>query len=98
AGLVTEHLGADPDAVAAAIDEAGVIAAIRRFKGGGQRGLRPLQPRRVGPLGAWLSRSRFFDPRYRRSAQGRLGLTNRHLFLALGGLGLAAVLLARRTR
>ena len=98
AGLVAEHLGADVEAVAAAIRDGGVIAAIERFNPVGGRQLRPLRPRKVGPLGAWLSRSRFFDPRYLRSAQGRLGFTNRHLLMGIGALGLAGVLLARRRR
>lgn len=96
AGLLAEHLGADPEETRAAIDDGGMIAAIAQLQPGGPRGLRPLAPRRPGLLGAWLSHSRFFDPRYRRSAQSRLGLTNRHLLLGMGALGLAGGLLARR--
>lgn len=96
AGLVAEHLGAEPEAVAAAIDRDGLIAAIEGFDPPGLRGLKPLPPRKEGVIGAFLSRSRIFDPRYMRSARGRLGLTNRHLFLGVGALVVAGVLLSRR--
>ncbi|HRO14793.1 MAG TPA: phospholipase D-like domain-containing protein [Paracoccus sp. (in: a-proteobacteria)] len=99
ANLLAEHLGASVEAVNAAIEaEGGVIAAIDRLNPEGPRRLEVLIPRSPGPLARLLSRSRFFDPRYRRSARSRLGLTNRHLFLALGGLGAAGVLLARLAR
>ena len=99
ANLLAEHLGVSLEEVEAAIaDCGGLIAAIDRLNAQGPRRLEVLIPRDPGPLGRLLSRSRLFDPRYRRSARSRMGLTNRHLFLALGALGLAGVLLARPRR
>ncbi|MDO5370394.1 phospholipase D-like domain-containing protein [Paracoccus sp. (in: a-proteobacteria)] len=99
ANLLAEHLGSTVDRVQAVIAECGgLIPAIDRLNPEGPRRLEVLIPRDPGPLGRLLSHSRFFDPRYRRSARSRLGLTNRHLFMGLGALGLAAVLLARRRR
>ncbi|MBB1492816.1 phospholipase [Paracoccus sp. MC1854] len=99
ANLLAEHLGSTVDRVQTVIAECGgLIPAIDRLNPEGPRQLEVLVPRDPGPLGRFLSRSRFFDPRYRRSARSRLGLTNRHLFMGLGALGLAAVLLARHRR
>lgn len=97
--LLAEHLGRSPDEVAQAIAREGsvigAIAALNRPRG---RGLRPLTPRRDTWLGGLIAHSRLFDPRYRRSAQARLGITGRHLFLGLGILGAGAVLWRARAR
>ena len=58
--------------------------------------LRPIEPRDPGVLGAFLSRTRFFDPRYRRSAEARLGINGRHVGLALGLAAVAGIVLWRR--
>ena len=95
-GLLAEHLGVSPAAVADRWDQ-GMIAVIEGLSSVGPRGLRPILPRDPGPLGLFLARTRLFDPRYRRSAQGRLGLTSRHVFMALGAAAVA-VLAARSIR
>ena len=94
--LLAEHLGVSVEEVEAAVKECGgLIGAIDRLNAQGPRQLEVLIPRDPGPLGRLLSRSRFFDPRYRRSARSRLGLTNRHLLWALGAGAIAGALLAR---
>ncbi|MFD2816286.1 hypothetical protein ACFSYD_20785 [Paracoccus aerius] len=42
--------------------------------------------RRESWLGSLLANTRFFDPRYRRSAHARTGITARHLMLGAGVL------------
>ena len=94
--LLAEHLGVSVEEVEAAVEDCGgLIGAIDRLNAQGPRRLEVLIPRDPGPVGRLLSRSRFFDPRYRRSARSRLGLTNRHLLWALGGAAVAGALLAR---
>lgn len=88
--LIAEHLGLDPDRVTKEITQQGqVIAALRALSGPGP-GLLPLVPRAEPLLGRFLSETRFFDPRYRSSAQARVGVTSRHVMiggaLAVGGL------------
>ncbi|MCV2447607.1 phospholipase D-like domain-containing protein [Paracoccus sp. DMF] len=97
-GLIAEHLGRDPAEVARRIDDTGsVIAAIAQLNRATGRRLRPIRPRKETLLGSLLADTRFFDPRYRRSAQARLGITSRHVML--GGAALAAgLLLWSRTR
>lgn len=95
--LLAEHLGTTPGTVARAIRRQGsVIAAIEALNDSGERGLRRLPLRRETVLGSLLARTRFFDPRYRRSAQARIGLTSRHLMLGAGVLAAAALLWSRR--
>lgn len=90
-GLLAEHLGCERDELASKIEQTGsVIAAIKALNRGDGRGLRAIQPRREGVLGSILANTRFFDPRYRRSAQARLGLTTRHLFWGVAAIGAAA--------
>ena len=88
--LIAEHLGLDPDQVSKEVNQQGeVIAALRALAGPGH-GLLPLVPRAEPLLGRFLSETRFFDPRYRSSAQARLGVTSRHVMiggaLAVGGV------------
>ena len=89
-GLIAEHLGLDAGRVGKTVTEHGsLITAIRALSRPG-RGLRPLPPRAEPLLGRFLSETRLFDPRYRSSAQARLGITSRHVMigaaLAAGGL------------
>lgn len=87
--LLAEHLDRSPDQVGQAIGEGGgIIAAIERLNRPEGRGLRPMPLRRESLIGGWLADTRFFDPRYRRSAQARLGLTSRHVMI--GGVALVA--------
>lgn len=82
-GLLAKHLGCDArDFARAVADQGGVIAAIAALNPREGRGLRPIRPRKESLLGSFLADTRFFDPRYRRSAQARLGLTSRHVLLA----------------
>lgn len=97
-GLVAEHLDCTAAQVAAAISQqGGLIAAIRALNRPTGRGLRPIRPRRENLIGALLSDTRLFDPRYRRSAQARLGITSRHLFLGSAALA-GGLLLWSRSR
>lgn len=95
--LLAEHLGTSPQAVAEAMDQTGSM--IRTIDSLGQpqgRGLRELTPQ---PRAWWqnmLAESRVFDPRYRQSAQGRLGVSSRHAFIGLGILGVAGLIALRR--
>ncbi|MFC3169471.1 phospholipase D-like domain-containing protein [Paracoccus fontiphilus] len=96
-GLLAEHLGLDPAEVSAAIArEGGLVAGLDRLCQAGGRGLRPLPLRRETLLGGILADTRFFDPRYRRSAQARLGISARHLLI--GGAVLAGGVLLWRGR
>lgn len=98
-GLLAEHLGCDPDAVTRRIEAGGsVIAAIESLNRGQGRGLRPIRPRKESLLGSILADTRFFDPRYRRSAQARLGVTSRHVMLGGAVLAGALLLWSRRRR
>lgn len=94
--LLAEHLGLNPAAVGAAITAHGGIARgvdhLRRDKG---RGLIPLPLRRETWLGSVLAETRFFDPRYRRSAKARLGITSRHVLTGGAVLGAALWLWTR---
>lgn len=86
-GLLAEHLGRDKTEVARAIDRHGrVVPALDGLIRDTGRSLRPLPLRRESWLGSLLANTRFFDPRYRRSAQARTGITARHLMLGAGVL------------
>ncbi|MDF3607127.1 phospholipase D-like domain-containing protein [Paracoccus sp. DMF-8] len=95
--LIAEHLGCDPREFARVLRREGsVIAAIRRLNRPALgRGLRPVKPRRENLFGRFLADTRFSDPRYRRSAQSRLGLTSRHLFLGAAAAGAGIYLWSR---
>ena len=83
--LIAEHLGARPDAVAGAIDEAGsLVAAIEALNDDRGRGLRPVEPEPEKLLGRLLADSRLLDLRYRRgdSSHAGRGMRPRHLVLA----------------
>lgn len=97
-GLLAEHLGLDRAEVSQEIARQGRLAAgLDRLCRVGGRGLRPLPLRRETWLGSVLADSRLFDPRYRRSAQARFGITSRHMLI--GGAVLAgAILLWRQSR
>ncbi|CAM3060380.1 Phosphatidylserine/phosphatidylglycerophosphate/cardiolipin synthase [Paracoccus aminovorans] len=98
-GLLAEHLGRDPAEVARRIAEEGsVTAAIDALNRPQGRGLRPIRPRKESLLGSVLADTRFFDPRYRRSAQARLGITSRHVMLGGAALAAGAWLWARHRR
>lgn len=98
-GLLAEHLDCETEDLARMIEKTGsVIAAIKALNPTEGRGLRPIEPREEGLLGRFLADTRFFDPRYRRSAQARLGLTSRHLFWGLAALGAGAYLYRRVRR
>ena len=90
---LAELLGTTPETVAR---HDSIIAAINALNDGRLWPVEPLDP---GVLGSFLYRTRFFDPRYRRSAQARLGLTGRHLGLVFGAAAVAGALaLTMRTR
>ena len=78
-------------------DKGELIPAIEALNRDSGRGLRDLPLRKETLLGSLLADTRFFDPRYRRSAQARLGLTSRHLMLG-AGLALGGALLWRHLR
>lgn len=99
-GLLAEHLGVAPEEVEQACRaEGGMIAALDRLNNDTGRGLRPLLPREEeGLVGSLLSDTRLFDPRYRRSAQARIGITSRHLMIGAAVLALGAGLIWRSRR
>lgn len=92
-GLIAEHLGTDPGTVQDRIRErGGIIPAIESLMTGQGKTLRPLHPRQNHPwFGEVLAKSRIFDPRYRRSAQARLGITSRHIMVGAAMLGAGAL-------
>lgn len=92
-GLIAEHLGTDLKTVQDRIDDlGGIIPAIESLMGGPGKTLHPLHPRRHHPwFGEALAESRVFDPRYRRSAQARLGITSRHIMIGAALLGAGAL-------
>ncbi len=99
--LLAEHLGVNPDLVAKTMGRVrSVIETINALNDPEGHGLRPIIPRKESLLGWFLSDTRLFDPRYRRSAQARIGITSRHLMC--GSVAVAAGLLLwrhqRRTR
>ena len=94
-GLLAEHLGRERAEVTAAIaSRGGLVAGLDHLCGNEGRGLRPLPLRRESWLGTILAETRFFDPRYRRSAQARMGITARHVLI--GGAALAGAMLLWR--
>lgn len=98
-GLIAEHLDRDPAEVAAAIEEtSSVIKALDVLNRPSGRGLRPITPRDETWLGSFLADTRLFDPRYRHSAQARLGLSGRHLMWGAAALGVGAAVYLRRRR
>lgn len=97
--LLAEHLGRDPAEVRTEIARrGGVVAALDRLCQADGRGLRPLPLRRETWLGSVLARTRLFDPRYRRSAEARLGITSRHILIGGAVLAAGAALLWQRRR
>lgn len=97
--LLAEHLDSDVVEVAYYIEKTdSLIATIKALNRAGARGLRPIRPRKETLLGSLLANTRFFDPRYRRSAQARLGLTSRHIMLGLGTVAIIGLALRRSRR
>ncbi|WP_241963396.1 phospholipase D-like domain-containing protein [Paracoccus suum] len=98
--LLAEHLGTSAEAVARTMDNTGsLLATLDRLGRAEKRGLRVLIPK---PRSWWqdmLADSKLFDPRFRQSAQNRLGVTSRHAFIGLGLLGaVGTIALVRRHR
>jgi len=61
-GLVGEHLGVEPDAIAACLEETGsLIATIEKLRGG-KRTLVPFEPEKPNALERTLSASELLDP------------------------------------
>ena len=60
-GLIAEHLGMAAGAVAAAIDEAGLIGAIERLRGPGKT-VRPYEVPDLSAVEAWLADNEVLDP------------------------------------
>lgn len=61
-GLLAEHLGADPAAVARAVAARGsLIGAVEELRGGAKT-LVPYRPERPGPVRAWLADHEVLDP------------------------------------
>ncbi|WP_134679183.1 phospholipase D-like domain-containing protein [Paracoccus ravus] len=95
--LLAEHLGSEPSKVADVLAKTGsLIEVIETLNPREGRGLRELPLRRENLIGALLADTRFFDPRYRRSARARLGLTSRHVMLGAAAVVLAGGLFLRR--
>lgn len=88
-GLIAEHLDLEMDEVRDHIAaRGGIVAAIDALRDKPGKTLLPLEPRKETYwLGEVLANSRFFDPRYRRSAQARLGITSRHVMIGAAVLG-----------
>ncbi|WBU63452.1 phospholipase D-like domain-containing protein [Paracoccus aerodenitrificans] len=87
--LLAEHLGCSKEDLARAIEHNGsIISAIDSLNRRDHRGLRDLPLRKENMFGSLLADTRFFDPRYRRSAMARFGVTSRHVMI--GGVAIAA--------
>jgi phosphatidylserine/phosphatidylglycerophosphate/cardiolipin synthase-like enzyme len=95
--LLAEHLGLSQDCVVQEIErQGGLLGALDTLCRPQGRSLRPLRPRRETWLGGILADTRFFDPRYRRSARARVGVTARHMLI--GGAVLAGGVMLWRQR
>jgi phosphatidylserine/phosphatidylglycerophosphate/cardiolipin synthase-like enzyme len=95
--LLAEHLGLSQDRVVQEIErQGGLLGALDTLCRPQGRSLRPLRPRRETWLGGILADTRFFDPRYRRSARARVGVTARHMLI--GGAVLAGGVMLWRQR
>ena len=95
--LLAEHLGRSKDRVVQEIErQGGLLGALDTLCRPQGRSLRPLRPRRETWLGGILADTRFFDPRYRRSARARVGVTTRHMLI--GGAVLAGGVMLWRQR
>ena len=95
--LLAEHLGLSKDCVVQEIErQGGLLGALDTLCRPQGRSLRPLRPRRETWLGGILADTRFFDPRYRRSARARVGVTARHMLI--GGAVLAGGVMLWRQR
>ena len=95
--LLAEHLGRSKDRVVQEIErQGGLLGALDTLCRPQGRSLRPLRPRRETWLGSILADTRFFDPRYRRSARARVGVTARHMLI--GGAVLAGGVMLWRQR
>ena len=95
--LLAEHLGRSKDRVVQEIErQGGLLGALDTLCRPQGRSLRPLRPRRETWLGGILADTRFFDPRYRRSARARVGVTARHMLI--GGAVLAGGVMLWRQR
>ena len=95
--LLAEHLGLSQDRVVKEIErQGGLLGALDTLCRPQGRSLRPLRPRRETWLGGILADTRFFDPRYRRSARARVGVTARHMLI--GGAVLAGGVMLWRQR
>ncbi|MBK4216018.1 phospholipase [Paracoccus caeni] len=98
-GLIAEHLGVTADEVRQAIRRRGsLIDAIDALNDISGRGLHPITPRREGVLGRFLADTRFFDPRYRHSAEARLGFTSRHVLIGTAAVAAGVALWMRLRR
>lgn len=96
--LLAEHLGLPAEQIRAEIErQGGLLPALDALCRPQGRSLRPLRPRRETWLGSILADTRFFDPRYRRSARARVGITARHMMIA-GAVLAGGALWWRRTR
>lgn len=97
--LIAEHLDVEPTEVARKLQESGsLIATVDALNSMDGRGLRPLLPRSENLLGKFLSETRLLDPRYRKSAKARLGITSRHVMIGAAGLAIAGALIWRARR
>ena len=95
--LLAEHLGLSQDRVVQEIErQGGLLSALDTLCRPQGRSLRTLRPRRETWLGGILADTRFFDPRYRRSARARVGVTARHMLI--GGAVLAGGVMLWRQR
>lgn len=96
--LIAEHLGEEPGVIESAVAETGsLIATIKRLNKPAGRGLRQLEPGQQSWIKELFAETRLFDPRYRRSAKARIGITSRHLMIA-GALVVAAKVLWNKKR
>lgn len=86
-GLLAEHLGRTQEEVARTHTETGsLIQTLTRLNTPGGRGLRVIVPKRRNRILEWLAETRIFDPRYRKSARSRSGITSRHLMFGAAGV------------
>ncbi|MFD1794951.1 phospholipase [Paracoccus aurantiacus] len=94
--LLGEHMNCEPAEVDEAIRRDGLVAAVDSLNPQTGRGLRPIVPKDETVLGKFLSDTRLFDPRYRHSAQARLGITSRHAMMGAAIVALGLVIWFQR--
>ena len=89
----------EPGDVARSIAESdSLIATIEAMNPNDGRCLREMPAREENLVDRFMVGTRFFDPRYGRFSQGRIGISSRHLMIGAAVVGAGIYLWRRRRR